>query len=767
MRFQWLVYLLAGSSLTAAHAATVLKDMTVTASKTEKSVVEAPATVRVISQENITDRRVTRLGDAMREQPGWYAIGSAFGDQAPGTGRSDISIRGIRGSNRALFMLDGQPLNNAQSGAVNLSTIMMDDVQHIEYLPGGFSSLYGSYALSGVVNVLSKTPDKREFTLRMGGGGAGNNTAGDQLNGSGIYRDKFANGLGISIGVNYNQNFGYANSFLNKTVTPATSLGTSTLVAGATPTTDAFNTPAYQLGQLSPSPFEEGNAFAKLYYDFSPQTHGIAGFSIYRSEVSANDPYVSYLQNSRGQPINSGSLAIRDGRNFDKLTLRETEFTTTPTNEEIKRYFARFDHQFDNKATLKADFSVQDRFINTGLFSTTDPSANFNGGAGELSALPQDQRINGKLEFGMPLHFAALPTWLATHNVAAGFDANEENMHRVRYNLSNWRDWNSKTATIYDANGTSNTYGGYVQDEWQPLEKLSVYAGGRVDSWSSSGQLQQMTPLLPYSHQYDERTFTQFSPKGAVVYKPLDNLVLKGSAGVSFRPPTTFDLYTSSVANSNRFGILSRVTTEAAPSLKPEKAFSWEIGAETHFDTGTNLTATYYETDLTDLFYVKDIITRTANDLRQTSNTGKAKIRGVEATLKQTLVDGVWLFGNVSYTHTKITENSSDPNTVGKELTRAPKLMWNVGVEGEYKGVFGSVIGRYVDKSYADGTNRDVAVGVQGAWDAYYLLDTKLGYEVLKGVKASFAVQNLLDENYYQSALMPGRTFIGEVAVNF
>ncbi len=769
MKSRWLLYILAGSSLTAAQAATdtMLKDMTVTASKTEKTVAEAPATVRVISQENITDRRVTRLGDAMREQPSWYAIGSAFGDQAPGTGRSDISIRGIRGSNRALFMLDGQPLNNAQSGAVNLSAIMMDDVQQIDYVAGPFSSLYGSYALSGVVNVLSKTPDKREFTLRVGGGSAGNNTAGDQWNGSGIYRDKFANGLGISVGVNYNQNFGYANSFLNKTFTSASSLGTSTSVAGAIPTTDAFNTPAYQLGQLSPSPFEEGNAFAKLYYDFSPKTHGMMGFSIYRSEVSANAPYVSYLQNSKGLPISSGNLAIRDGSNFNKLTLRETEFSTTPTNEEIKRYFARFDHQFDNKATLKADFSVQDRFINTGLFSTTDPKTNFNGGAGELSALPQDQRINGKLELGMPLHFSALPNWLATHNLIAGFDANEENMHRVRYNLSNWRDWNTKTETIYNASGTSNTYGGYVQDEWQPVDQLSVYAGGRVDSWSSSGKVQQMTPLLPYNKQYEERTFTQFSPKGAVVYKPLDNLVLKGSAGISFRPPTTFDLYTSSVANSNRFGILSRVTTEAAPNLKPEKAFSWEIGAETHFDTGTNLTATYYETDLTDLFYVKDIITGTANDLKQTSNTGKAKIRGVEATLKQTLVDGVWLFGNVSYTHTKITENLSDPNTVGKELTRAPKLMWNVGVEGEYQGVFGSVIGHYVDKSYADATNRDVAVGVQGAWDAYYLLDTKIGYEVVKGVKTSFAVQNLLDESYYQSALMSGRTFIGEVSVNF
>jgi len=767
MKLRCVAYLVAASSLTTAHATTVLKDMTVTASKTEKTVAEAPATVRVITQENITDRRVLRLGDAMREQPSWYAIGSAFGDQAAGTGRSDISIRGIRGSNRALFMLDGQPLNNAQSGAVNLSAIMMDDVERIEYVPGAFSALYGSYALSGVVNVMSKTPTKREFSMRVGGGGAGNNTAGDQWNGSGIYRDHFDNGLGVSIGVNYNQNFGYANSFLNKTFTSARTLGTSSLVTGAIPTTDAFNTPAYQLGQLSASPFEEGNAFAKLYYDFSPKTHGMAGFSIYRSEVSANEPYVSYLQNSKRLPISSGNLAIRNGRSFDKLTLRETEFSTTPSDEEIKRYFLRFDHQFDNKATLKADFSLQDRFINTGLFSTTDPKTNFNGGAGELSALPQDERINGKLELAAPLHFSTLPNWLASHNLVGGFDANQDSMHRVRYNLSNWRDWNSKTATIYNASGTSNTYGVYLQDEWMPIDQLSVYLGGRVDSWSSTGKVQQAAPLLTYNQQYPERSFTQFSPKGAVVYKPLDNLVLKGSAGLAFRPPTTFDLYSNSVANSNRFGILSRVTTEAAPNLKPEKAFSWEIGAETHFDTGTNLTATYYETDLTDLFYVKDIITGTANDLKQTTNAGKAKIRGVEATLKQTLIDGVWLFGNVSYTHTKITENLSDPNTVGKELTRAPKLMWNVGVEGQYKGVFGSVIGRYVDKSYSDATNRDVAVGVQGAWDAYYLLDTKIGYELLKGVKTSFAIQNLLDENYYQSALMPGRTFIGEVAINF
>jgi hypothetical protein len=41
-------------------------------------------------------------------------------------------------------------------------------------------------------------------------------------------------------------------------------------------------------------------------------------------------------------------------------------------------------------------------------------------------------------------------------------------------------------------------------------------------------------------------------------------------------------------------------------------------------------------------------------------------------------------------------------------------------------------------------TNRDIAVGVQGAWDACYLLNTKIGYELVKGIKTSFAVSQAL-----------------------
>ncbi len=745
-----------------------LDEMTVTttATKTEITAAEAPATVRIVNRDKINERRVNRLGDAMREIPGLYLMGSVFGDQASGTNRATTTIRGIQGGNRALFMLDGQSLNNAQTGSANLSAIVMDDVERIDFVPGPFSSLYGSYALSGVMNILTKTPDKREFKFRTSGGGGQDGSSPDQWNIAGIYRDRFKNGLGISIGGNFNQSFGYTNSYLIKTATPSANAVGATRVTGAVPTVDIFSSPAYQLGDVGASTFGEGNAFAKLYYDFSPNTHAMIGYSFFRSEVSADEPYSTYLRNNLNQPVSSGNLVFNDN-GFKRLALRETEFSTTPSNEEISRYFTRFDHKFDNDLSIKADFSFQDRTIDTALYSTTAVTANFNGGPGELQALPTDQRINGKLEFSYPFYSSALPDWLSTHNLVAGFDASQDDMHRIRYNLSNWRDMGSQTQTIYDASGTSNTYGVYLQDEWMPHEQVSVYLGGRVDNWRSTGKVQQFAPLLAYQRDYEERTFTQFSPKGALVYKPFDNLVLKGSAGLSFRPPTTFDLYTTSVANSNRFGILSRVTTEASPNLKPEQAFSWEIGAETSFDTGTNVNFTYFETQLTDLFYGKDIVTGTANDVRQTSNTGKAEIFGVEAALRQKIIEDISFFGNISYAKTKITENQGDPTTVGKELTRAPKLMWNLGVEGKYKDFSGSLIGRVVGKSYNDAANRDTARGVSGAWDAFYLLDGKIGYEIIKGVKTNFSVQNILDEKKYQSSQLAGRTFIGEVAFQF
>ena len=70
-----------------------------------------------------------------------------------------ISIRGF-GESNILVLYDGMPLNNGFSGGVNWSTISIDDVAKIELVRGAGSSLYGGRAVGGVINIVSKNPDK-------------------------------------------------------------------------------------------------------------------------------------------------------------------------------------------------------------------------------------------------------------------------------------------------------------------------------------------------------------------------------------------------------------------------------------------------------------------------------------------------------------------------------------------------------------------------------------------------------------------------------
>jgi iron complex outermembrane receptor protein len=84
------------------------------------------------------------------------------------TGQS-IGMRGI-GSNRALILVDGVPLNDAFGGWVNWSKVALPNVEQIELVKGGGSNLYGSYAMGGVINILTRVPDHDAARLEAGYG---------------------------------------------------------------------------------------------------------------------------------------------------------------------------------------------------------------------------------------------------------------------------------------------------------------------------------------------------------------------------------------------------------------------------------------------------------------------------------------------------------------------------------------------------------------------------------------------------------------------
>lgn len=143
-----------------------LDQVVVTATRTEKKLRDVPAAVEVITKEEMEKRNIKRVADALKIVPGVYVR------QTKGLmGSTDsITMRGFGSQKQVLILMDGQPLNDAYSGSVNLANIPTENIQQIEVIKGPTSALYGSNAMGGVINIITKEKSKRETILRLGTG---------------------------------------------------------------------------------------------------------------------------------------------------------------------------------------------------------------------------------------------------------------------------------------------------------------------------------------------------------------------------------------------------------------------------------------------------------------------------------------------------------------------------------------------------------------------------------------------------------------------
>lgn len=102
-----------------------------------------------------------------------------------GTEFNALSGQFIRGSNtsQVLILLDGRPINDLGSGGFNLSEFSTSTVERIEVLPGGASTLYGSDAIGGIINIITSRPtsDRLVINPRLEVGDLGYLKAGTSL----------------------------------------------------------------------------------------------------------------------------------------------------------------------------------------------------------------------------------------------------------------------------------------------------------------------------------------------------------------------------------------------------------------------------------------------------------------------------------------------------------------------------------------------------------------------------------------------------------
>lgn len=127
-----------------------LGEVVVTATRTEKSVDDIPLPVTIIGKEEMQQKAMVRLNEVLAEQPGIILT------EDHGTG---IQLQGFE-AKYTLILIDGEPVIGRSSGTLELSRITMANVERVEILKGPSSSLYGSEAMAGVVNIITKRPPK-------------------------------------------------------------------------------------------------------------------------------------------------------------------------------------------------------------------------------------------------------------------------------------------------------------------------------------------------------------------------------------------------------------------------------------------------------------------------------------------------------------------------------------------------------------------------------------------------------------------------------
>jgi vitamin B12 transporter len=141
-------------------------EVVVSATRTEIPEEESPASVSVITSEDIEQKQIQRVSNALREVPGLSVVQTGTAGQL-----TSVFTRGLR-SEHTQVLLDGVPINQGLQGAFNFADLTTDDIDRIEVVRGPQSTLYGPRALAGVIQIFTKQGEGTPTIMLSGEGGS-------------------------------------------------------------------------------------------------------------------------------------------------------------------------------------------------------------------------------------------------------------------------------------------------------------------------------------------------------------------------------------------------------------------------------------------------------------------------------------------------------------------------------------------------------------------------------------------------------------------
>jgi len=366
-----------------------LDEVIVTATRTVRQLSSLPLPAQIVPKKDILRSNSIRLSDILNEQTGLITVPD-FG------GGEGIQLQGLD-SQYTLILVDGVPLVGRSAGTLDISRITVGNIKQIEIVKGASSSLYGSEALGGVINIITETPKN---------GFKGN------LN----YRLGTFNTNDISTDINYKKNKIGINTFLNKYSSNGYDLTEN----------DNLNTV---------EPFSNYTMNTKVTYDFSEYT-----------ALFISGRYYAQIQDYFTSEDLKGESAINEWNTHLKLSHKYNEKWNSYFEFYATRYKA--DEFLDNNdGTRFSDDFFNQFLIRPEIRTTFNPNKknSFIGGIGFNHETLDRTDFTTKPEFNSPyayLQYDANPTENLNIIVGGRFDGHNKYKSQfspkgaIRYNLS-------------------------------------------------------------------------------------------------------------------------------------------------------------------------------------------------------------------------------------------------------------------------------------------------------------------------------------------
>lgn len=586
------------------------------ASKYQQELTDAPASVSIVTSDDIRKGGYRTLAEALNSVRGFYI-----------TYNRAYSFVGLRGfsppgdyGTRLLVLVDGHRLNDAVYEQAPLGSdfpVDIDMIDRIEVIRGPGSSIYGTNAFLAVINVITRNGrDLKGGELSSSGGSfnawTGRATGGGKLSGgidllfSGSYRD-----------ITGKQHLSF---------------------------------PEYAATNNGVAQGLDGENSWDLLTKINWKGLSLLLLHQTRDKTVPTASYYSIFNDPGEKTSDRHTLA---GLSYN----RHGDWADLNARLTYNRYEYDGDYPLDNAGvrTLNRDLTVAE-WIGSDLYASKT---------------------------------------LGEHLLTIGME------HRWQFNEQQ-RNFNVTPApeTVLDENHHSLIQGYYLQDEYHILDNLILNAGLRFDHYDNFGGTT--------------------NPRAALIWKPINNTVLRLSYGEAFRAPNSYEKFYS-----------DQVGIKMNPNLKPEKIRTLELGWDQFFGNNLKTTATVY-------------YSRIENQLDQTidpsdgmavfMNLGRLESKGVELQ-----AEGKWengFSGRVSYCYqeTKTREESqsttNSPAVLAKASMTVPLLKnSSATLETNYGG------------------SRRNAAGDRIAGAAIVNL-TLLNRNLLKGLDLSASIYNLFDSGY-------------------